>query len=370
MLVAAGSEDLGGRAAAGGRLRRPGGDSDPGRQGASREGRGDLPSAGGLFAGRSPRAGDESIRNEARGRIGGWASSARSWSSSTTRRSGRARTPDRRRVAARAAEQRGVRPLHEGAPRRPRYAVTQSVGGDEPAPDETSWTNALALESETRFREDAAGVQAGKRYRRAGRRPLGRRGTPTGAPSRARARRSRGRRRPRTGSSSTRSASWRLRLEPAGGDRGRGPEGQAGARQAASRLGCVGRDVFRVGPGADVVELAIDAERGALLRSEAFLDGEPFHRLEVTDIAFGPIPAETFELALPEGAEPAAGWFRPLRLPLHELRGCRAVPRPGAGPRARRLAPRREPLHARAGAAAGRAAGVPELRRAARARTS
>ena len=33
----------------------------------------------------------------------------------------------------------------------------------EPAPDETSWTTTLVLESDTRFREEAAGVQAGRR---------------------------------------------------------------------------------------------------------------------------------------------------------------------------------------------------------------
>ena len=71
-------------------------------------------------------------------------------------------------------------------------------------------------------------------------------------------------------------------------------------RADRDRTGRVGRDGrFGVGPGADKVDLAVDAERGALLRSEAFLDGEPFRRLEVTEISFGPIHAETIELVFP-----------------------------------------------------------------------
>ena len=198
-------------------------------------------------------------------------------------------------------------------------AVSQPIGGDEPAPDETSSTNELALESETRFREDAAGVQAGKRYLvRDGDRWVSwdadwgavtsESAEEHGAPS------------PSHGFLlDPVGIVTALRLEPAGetevaGRKARRVRGRPRAGSDAS-----GATVFRVGPGADVVELAIDAERGALLRSEAFLDTEPFHRLEVTRIAFGPIPPETFLLELPEGAEPAAGWFRPLRLPLHEL---------------------------------------------------
>jgi len=77
--------------------------------------------------------------------------------------------------------------------------------------------------------------------------------------------------------------------------------------------------LFRAGPRADLLELAIDAERGVLLRSEASLDGKPFHRLEVAEIAFGPIDPASFEIAPPVGAGPATGWHKPLRLPLHEL---------------------------------------------------
>ena len=45
---------------------------------------------------------------------------------------------------------------------------------------------------------------------------------------------------------------------------------------------------------ADVVERA---ERGALLRVEATIDGAPFHRLEVTAIDFGPLAPPERELA-------------------------------------------------------------------------
>ena len=206
------------------------------------------------------------------------------------------------------------------------HAMTQSISGDAPPPDETSSTTSLALASPTRFREEAAGVQAGKRYVvRDGDRwvswdadwgavtsesaheqgaPLSTHGfllDPVGIVG-------------------------ALRLEPAG-------EAEVAGR-ATALLRAFPRDdwdgsgtaLFRIGPGADVVELAVDAERGALLRSEAFVDGEPFRRLEVTEIAFGSIPAATFERSLPAGIEATGGWLRPERLPLHEL--PRAAPFP------------------------------------------
>ena len=77
--------------------------------------------------------------------------------------------------------------------------------------------------------------------------------------------------------------------------------------------------LFRVGPGAERIELTIDAERGALLRSEACLGGEPFHRLEVTEIEYGALPADSFALELPTGVEPAGDPFVPRWLPLHEV---------------------------------------------------
>ena len=115
-------------------------------------------------------------------------------------------TPDRRRVAARAAEQRGVRPLHEGAPRHRlrRLAVGRRRRAGPRRVELDDRPRARERDALPRGRGGRAGRQA---LRRAERATAGSRGTPTGAPSRARARRSRGRRRPRTGSSSTRSAS-------------------------------------------------------------------------------------------------------------------------------------------------------------------
>ncbi len=76
---------------------------------------------------------------------------------------------------------------------------------------------------------------------------------------------------------------------------------------------------MRLGAGADGFDLSFDAERGALLRAEAHLDGEPFRRFEVTRIAFGPIPAETFTVAAPAGSPPPGHWPRPEPMSLHEL---------------------------------------------------
>lgn len=76
---------------------------------------------------------------------------------------------------------------------------------------------------------------------------------------------------------------------------------------ATEREGNPSSVALSVGAGADVVELSFDAETGALLRSEATLDGEPFHRLEVTDIAYGPVPATAFVVEPPPGHEGAAG---------------------------------------------------------------
>jgi hypothetical protein len=105
------------------------------------------------------------------------------------------------------------------------------------------------------------------------------------------------------------------------------------AGRAARRVHAVPRSdhdgatpvVFSLGAGADELELAVDAERGALLRAEARLRGEPFHRLDVTDIVFGPIPAETFLPVLPPGVV-ASTWPRPERFPLHELQDVAPFP--------------------------------------------
>jgi hypothetical protein len=89
---------------------------------------------------------------------------------------------------------------------------------------------------------------------------------------------------------------------------------------ATARDGNPGSTLLRVGPGADAVALSFDAETGALLRSEATLGGEPFHRLEVTEITYGPAPTEAFVVEPPAGHHGAAGrWARPVAMPLHEL---------------------------------------------------
>jgi len=52
-----------------------------------------------------------------------------------------------------------------------------------------------------------------------------------------------------------------------------------------------------LGTGADRYELAIDRERGVILRAEAQLDGEPFRFVEVTSAAFDdPIESLAFQL--------------------------------------------------------------------------
>ena len=204
--------------------------------------------------------------------------------------------------------------------------VVMTHGEAEPPPDETSWSTSLALERPTRFREESAGVQAGKRVTvRDGDRWVSwdadwgavtsESAEEQGAPS----------------------STHGFLLDPIGlvGALRLDPAGETEIAGRSARLAhAVPRDQpengwaarVRVGPGADVVELAVDAERGALLRSEALLDGAPFHRLEVTEIAFGPVPAGTFEPSLPAGVEAAGGWLRPQRLPLDEL--ARAAPFP------------------------------------------
>lgn len=53
--------------------------------------------------------------------------------------------------------------------------------------------------------------------------------------------------------------------------------------------------------GADDVKLVVDAERGVLLRLEAFLGGAPFYRVEMTEVAFDEDIADDV-FAFPEGA--------------------------------------------------------------------
>lgn len=64
--------------------------------------------------------------------------------------------------------------------------------------------------------------------------------------------------------------------------------------------------------GAEAYELVVDAERGILLRTEAFAGGEPFSVVEVVDIAFDEKPPRrTFTFAPPDGEI-----VRPVQSPL------------------------------------------------------
>jgi outer membrane lipoprotein-sorting protein len=59
-----------------------------------------------------------------------------------------------------------------------------------------------------------------------------------------------------------------------------------------------------LGFGADELELAVDAERGVLLRAEARHDGSPFRVVEVRDVEFDvELPESTFVFEAPEGEE-------------------------------------------------------------------
>jgi hypothetical protein len=56
------------------------------------------------------------------------------------------------------------------------------------------------------------------------------------------------------------------------------------------------------GAGADQYELAVDIERGVVLRGEARLEGQPFHIIEFIEIAFDEtLPADAFTLGVPPG---------------------------------------------------------------------
>jgi hypothetical protein len=67
--------------------------------------------------------------------------------------------------------------------------------------------------------------------------------------------------------------------------------------QATPRSGEeAGLALHLLGTGADSYELAIDRERGAILRAEARLEGNPFRVVEVTSVIFDePIEAQVFE---------------------------------------------------------------------------
>ncbi len=74
-----------------------------------------------------------------------------------------------------------------------------------------------------------------------------------------------------------------------------------------------------LGSGADAYDLIVDAEVGVLLRSEAFLDGEPFKVLEMHEVVFdAELPPETFVLEAP-GGEPFERVVEDRLVPLQEL---------------------------------------------------
>ena len=198
-------------------------------------------------------------------------------------------------------------------------SVAHATSARADTPAESSWTTTLALESPTRFREEAAGAQAGRRYLVRD----GDRWVSWDADWGAHTSES-------TEERGARDATYAHLLDPnaltVALRIGPGAPTRAAGR-TAWRVTATPRDedesatgaLFRVGPGAEQIELTIDAERGALLRSEACLGGEPFHRLEVTEIEYGALPADSFALELPPGVEPAGDPFVPRWLPLHEV---------------------------------------------------
>ena len=108
-----------------------------------------------VVAGRSPRAGAESIRQGAGQILHGC---PRRDPRAAPRRGGRvaARATHGRRVDARAAERVGVRPVHaRSATAGRRIRPTRRHGPN--APNESMRTTTLAFERPTRYREDAAG---------------------------------------------------------------------------------------------------------------------------------------------------------------------------------------------------------------------
>ncbi len=67
--------------------------------------------------------------------------------------------------------------------------------------------------------------------------------------------------------------------------------------------------------GADHVQLVVDAERGVLLRVETFLGGEPFYRLEMTEVSFDEdIPDAVFAFPTDDSRLTVAGGPQPSSL--------------------------------------------------------
>jgi hypothetical protein len=78
--------------------------------------------------------------------------------------------------------------------------------------------------------------------------------------------------------------------------------------------------IHRIGSGADEYELEVDAERGALLRAEARLEGRPFRTTEVVAIEFDPeFGADEFAFSPPAGAKAGPLQPYPIHGPVHEL---------------------------------------------------
>jgi hypothetical protein len=72
-----------------------------------------------------------------------------------------------------------------------------------------------------------------------------------------------------------------------------------------------GFELDQLGSGADRYRLEVDAERGVLLEAVALCDGEPFHSITATDIAFDePIAQERFRFQPPAREEIQPTWSR------------------------------------------------------------
>ena len=199
------------------------------------------------------------------------------------------------------------------------HSVSATMARNAKQPEETSWSTTLSLERADRFREESAGRQAGARLLvRDGERWLSwdeSWGTVSSDVE-------------QQGGAQASTYGFlldpigvlgELRLEP------RGTADHAGHRVLLARgipradAEHIGSTLLRLGAGADFFDLAFDAERGALLRAEANLDGEPFRRFDVTRISYEPISAGTFTVEAPPGAPPAGRFPRPTPLALHAL---------------------------------------------------
>ena len=194
----------------------------------------------------------------------------------------------------------------------------RAVDPSPDAPVESRWTVRLTYDAPERFREEFVGLQAGVRYLvRDGDRWLSwdadwglvtSESEPEGGPP---------------------ASSFGFLLDPvelgAAYRLGTPVEGALAGRptldvSATPRNESGLSVVFRIGAGADLVELSFDAETGALLRAEATIGGEPFQRIEVTEVEYTSPPAEAFALKPPRGHQGRPGrWARPVELPLHEL---------------------------------------------------